>query len=64
MEKITNMLHLKMNKELIQDLLLEAQTNLRLYTSGQDDYAINRYNQLMELIRELKDAEKYTETKK
>ena len=52
------------NKELIQDLLLEAQTNLRLYTSGQDDYAINRYNQLMELIRELKDAEKHTETKK
>lgn len=44
-----------MNKDLINELLLEAQTNLRLYTSGQDDYAIIRYNQLMELIKQLRD---------
>lgn len=42
---------MKSNKEIIDDLILEAQTNLRLYTSGQDDYAINRYNQLMDMVR-------------
>jgi copper homeostasis protein CutC len=41
-------------KEILNDLILEAETNLRLYTSGQDDYAIERYNQLMELIRKIK----------
>ena len=44
-----------MSKDIINELLLEAQTNLRLYTSGQDDYAIVRYNQLMELIKQLRD---------
>ena len=45
---------MKSKKEIIDDLLLEAQTNLRLYTSGQDEYAINRYNQIMEMVRTLK----------
>lgn len=45
-----------MSKDIINELLLEAQANLRLYTSGQDDYAIIRYNQLMELIKQMRDA--------
>ena len=53
-----------MNKKLIDDLILEAQTNLRLYTSGQDDYAINRYQQLMSLVSKLRENEKDKKGKK
>lgn len=51
---------MKTLKETIEDLLLEAQTNLRLYTSGQDDYAIERYHQLMDLIRIIKNEKNET----
>ena len=47
---------MKLEKEIIDDLLYEAQANLRLYTSGQDDYAIERYHQLMEQIRNINNA--------
>lgn len=31
-------------------LLEEAQANLTLYINGQDDYALQRYNQYMERV--------------
>lgn len=34
-------------------LLEEAQANLNLYVSGHDDYAIHRYNQIMDYVRTL-----------
>lgn len=37
----------------INKLLEEAQSNLTLYVNGQDDYAIHRYNQIMEYVRTL-----------
>jgi len=37
----------------INDLREEAQANLTLYVNGQDDYAINRYNQIMSAVRKL-----------
>lgn len=36
--------------EQINDLRLEAEANLTLYVNGQDDYAINRYHQIMDAI--------------
>lgn len=40
----------------INSLYEEAEANLTLYTNGQDDYAIQRYNQIIEYIRSLEDG--------
>jgi len=45
-----------MNKE-INQLLEEAQANLTLYTSGNDDYAIERYNIIMEQVKKLREKQ-------
>jgi hypothetical protein len=41
-----------MNK--INQLLEEAQANLTLYQNAQDDYAIQRYNMIMEEVKRLR----------
>ena len=43
------------NKTKINQLLEEAQANLTLYTSGNDDYAIERYNIIMEQVKKLRE---------
>ena len=40
----------------IQELREEAQANLTLYVNGQDDYALQRYNQLMSYVRKLESS--------
>lgn len=34
----------------------EAQVNLNLYTSGKDDNALQRYEQLMDYVRKLRET--------
>lgn len=41
----------------INSLYEEAEANLTLYTNGQDDYAINRYHQIIEYIRALENGQ-------
>ena len=43
-------------KEEINKLEEEAQSQLTLYTQGQDDYAYTRYRQIMEYVRKLKQS--------
>ena len=38
----------------IVDLLQEAESNLTLYNTGKDDYAIKRYEQLMSEVDNLR----------
>lgn len=40
-------------RDYINKLYEEAEANLTLYTNGQDDYAIQRYHQIIEYIRSL-----------
>ena len=43
------------NRIKINQLLEEANANLTLYTSGNDDYAIERYNIIMEQVKKLRE---------
>ena len=38
----------------INQLLEDAQSNLTLYLNGDDDYAIERYNRIMEEVKKLR----------
>ena len=42
----------------IRELLEEAQAHLTLYTNGQDDNALIRYNQIMSHVRTLRENER------
>ena len=42
------------NRNKINQLLEDAQSNLTLYLNGQDDYAIERYNVIMDEVKELR----------
>lgn len=42
------------NDNKINQLLEDAQTNLTLYTNGQDDYAIERYRIIMDEVKRLR----------
>lgn len=42
----------------IKELEEEAQAHLTLYTNGQDDNALIRYNHIMSAIRTLRDNER------
>ena len=44
----------KSREELIRMYEEEMEANLRLWTSGQDDYAYNRYETLREYVRKLR----------
>jgi len=44
----------KSREELIRMYEEEMEANLRLWTSGQDDYAYNRYETLREYVRSLR----------
>jgi hypothetical protein len=44
----------KTREELIRMYEEEMEANLRLYQSGEDDYAYNRYKTLAEYVRELR----------
>lgn len=42
------------NRTKLNQLIEEAQANLTLYLNGQDDYAIERYNTIMNEVKRLR----------